>query len=99
VEISHVVVLMMVAMLFLEVIHLTLELILVNSGLFEPMAKLYVAVVAAFGAFALVSYICELSFPVFLGGYLLVYGVGALLHVPLFLGYLGPGRKRSHQLG
>ncbi len=94
VEISHTVVWMMIAMLFLESIHLTLELILVNSGLFEPIAKLYVGMVGALGAVALVSYLFKLSFSAFLGGYLLVYGVGAILHIPLFLLYLGPGREK-----
>ena len=89
VEISHAIVLMMVAMLFLELFQLTLEIILINSGLFEPMAKLYVTVVTALGTVALVSYLWELSFPLFLGMYVLVYGVGAILHVPLFLHYFG----------
>jgi hypothetical protein len=97
VEISQTIVLMMVAMLFLELIQLTLEVILINSGLFEPMAKLYVAVVTALGAVALVSYLCKLSFPLFVGAYVLVYGIGAILHVPLFLRYLGPSRTKSRQ--
>lgn len=99
VEISQTVVLMMVAMLFLQIIHLTLELILINSGFFEPMAKLYVTVVAALGAVALVTYLCKLAFPTFLGAYVLVYGLGAILHIPLFLRYLGPGQTKSRQLG
>jgi O-antigen/teichoic acid export membrane protein len=99
VEISQAIVLMMVAMLFLQVIHLTLEQILINAGLFEPMAKLYVTVVTALGAVALVSYLCKLAFPTFLGAYVLVYGVGAILHVPLFLRYLGPSRTKSRQRG
>ena len=99
VSISHAVVLMMVVMLFLEVIHFTLELILVNSGLFEPMAKLYVSVVAALGAVALVTYLTKLPFVVFLAVYVLVYGIGAVLHIPLFLRYLGPNRKKSLQPG
>jgi hypothetical protein len=90
---------MMVAMLFLELIQLTLEVILINSGLFEPMAKLYVTVVTALGTVALVSYLCKLSFPLFLGAYVLVYGIGAILHVPLFLRYLGPSRTKSRQPG
>jgi hypothetical protein len=97
VEISQAIVLMMVAMLFLELIQLTLEVILINSGLFQPMAKLYVAVVTALGTVALVSYLWKLSFPLFLGAYVLVYGIGAILHVPLFLAYLGPGRTKSRQ--
>jgi hypothetical protein len=99
VEISQTIVLMMVAMLFLELIQLTLEVILINSGLFEPMAKLYVTVVTALGTVALVSYLCKLSFPLFLGAYVLVYGIGAILHVPLFLRYLGPSRTKSRQPG
>ncbi|WP_024512537.1 hypothetical protein [Bradyrhizobium sp. ARR65] len=99
VEISQAIVLMMVAMLFLELIQLTLEVILINSGLFEPMAKLYVAVVTALGTVALVSYVWEVSFPVFLGAYVLVYGIGAILHVPLFLRYLGPSRAKPRRLG
>jgi hypothetical protein len=99
VEISQAIVLMMVAMLFLELIQLTLEVILINSGQFVPMAKLYVAVVTGLGTVALVSYLCKLSFPLFLGAYVLVYGIGALLHVPLFLRYLGPSRTKSRQLG
>ena len=90
---------MMVAMLFLQIIHLTLEQILINSGLFEPMAKLYVTMVTALGAVALVSYLGKLEFPTFLGAYVLVYGIGAILHVPLFLRYLGPSRTKSRQLG
>lgn len=97
VEISHTIVLMMVAMLFLELIQLTLEVILINSGLFEPMAKLYVTVVTALGVVALASYLYELGFPIFLAAYVLVYGIGAVLHVPLFLRYLGPGRTKSRQ--
>jgi O-antigen/teichoic acid export membrane protein len=99
VEISQAIVLMMVAMLFLQIIHLTLEQILINSGLFEPMAKLYVTMVTALGAVALVSYLGKLEFPTFLGAYVLVYGIGAILHVPLFLRYLGPSRTKSRQLG
>jgi O-antigen/teichoic acid export membrane protein len=99
VQISHAIVVMMVAMLFLELIQLTLEAILINSGLFEPMAKLYVAVVTALATVALVSYLGQLSFPLFLGGYVLVYGIGAILHVPLFLRYLGPNRTKSRQPG
>jgi hypothetical protein len=99
VEIGQAIVLMMVAMLFLELIQLTLEVILINSGLFEPMAKLYVTVVTALGTVALVVYLFKLSFPVFLGAYVLVYGVGAILHVPLFWHYLGPGRTKSRQPG
>ncbi|MBI5260647.1 MAG: hypothetical protein HY852_02370 [Bradyrhizobium sp.] len=97
VEISQAIVLMMVAMLFLELIQLTLEAILINSGLFEPMAKLYVAVVSALGTVALVSYLWAWSFPLFLGVYVLVYGIGAVLHVPLFLRYLGPSRAKSRR--
>lgn len=97
VEISQTIVLMMVAMLFLELIQLTLEVILINSGLFEPMAKLYATVLAALGAVALASYLLELAFPTFLGAYVLVYGIGAILHVPLFLRYLGPKRAKSRQ--
>lgn len=99
VEINQAIVLMMVAMLFLELIQLTLEVILVNSGLFEPMAKLYVSVVTALGTVALVSYLWNLSFPLFLGAYVVTYGIGAILHVPLFLRYLGPGRTKSRQSG
>jgi O-antigen/teichoic acid export membrane protein len=99
VEISQTIVLMMVAMLFLELIQLTLEVILINSGLFEPMAKLYATVVTALGVVALVSYLSELAFPTFLGAYVLVYGIGATLHVPLFLRYLGPSRAKSRQQG
>jgi O-antigen/teichoic acid export membrane protein len=92
VEISQAIVLMMVAMLFLELIQLTLEVILMNSGIFEPMAKLYVAVLTALGTVALASYLFQLSFPIFLAGYVLVYGIGAILHIRLFWRYLGPGR-------
>jgi O-antigen/teichoic acid export membrane protein len=95
VEISQAIVLMMVAMLFLELFQLTLEIILINSGLFEPMAKLYVTVVTALGTVALVSYLWELSFPLFLGMYVLVYGLGAILHVPLFLHYFGRQNRVS----
>jgi O-antigen/teichoic acid export membrane protein len=99
VEISQTIVLMMVAMLFLELIQLTLEIILINSGLFEPMARLYVIVLTALGAVALVSYLFKLTFPVFLGAYIVVYGIGAILHVPLFLRYLGPSQIKSRQPG
>jgi len=84
-------------MLFLELIQLTLEVILINSGLFQPMAKLYVAVLTALCTVALVSYLWKLSFLLFLGMYVLVYGIGAILHVPLFLRYLGPGRTKLRQ--
>jgi len=99
VDISQTIVLIMVAMLFLELIQLTLEVILINSGLFEPMAKLYVTVATALAALALVSYLCSLAFPTFLGAYVLIYGIGAILHVPLFLRYLGPSRTKSRQPG
>jgi hypothetical protein len=97
VEISQTIVLMMVAMLFLELIQLTLEVILINSGLFEPMAKLYVTILTALGAVALASHLFKLAFPTFLGAYVLVYGIGAIVHVPLFLRYLGPHRTKSRQ--
>ncbi|QHO71350.1 hypothetical protein ACH79_00590 [Bradyrhizobium sp. CCBAU 051011] len=97
VEISQAIVLMMVAMLFLQIIHLTLELILINFGFFEPMAKLYVAVVFLLTAVALASYLFKLAFPTFLGAYVLVYGISAVLHVPLFLRYVGPIRTMSRQ--
>jgi hypothetical protein len=58
-----------------------------------------VTVVTALGTVALVVYLFKLSFPVFLGAYVLVYGVGAILHVPLFWHYLGPGRTNSRQPG
>jgi O-antigen/teichoic acid export membrane protein len=99
VEISRTIVMMMVAMLFLELIQLTLEVILISSGLFEPMARLYVTVLTALGAVALASYLFQLAFPTFLGAYVVVYGIGAILHVPLFLRYLGPGRTKSCQPG
>jgi hypothetical protein len=99
VKISETIVLLMVAMLFLELIQLTLEVILINSGLFEPMARLYGTILAALGTVALVSYLFKLAFPAFLGGYVLVYGIGAILHVPLFLRYLGPSRIESRQPG
>jgi hypothetical protein len=51
--------------------------------------------VTALGTVALVSYLWELSFPLFLGMYVLVYGVGAILHVPLFLHYLGRQNRVS----
>jgi hypothetical protein len=89
----------MVAMLFLELIQLTLEVILISSGLFEPMARLYVTVLTALGVVALASYLFQLAFPTFLGAYVVVYGIGAILHVPLFLRYLGPGRTKSCQPG
>lgn len=95
VEIGHTVVLMMVVMLFLELIQLTLEVILINTGLFRPMAKLYVAVLTALGTVAIGSYLFKLSFPLFLGTYVLVYGVGAILHIPLFLRHLGRAKSRQ----
>ena len=99
VEISRAIVLMMVAMIFLQLIAQTLEVILINSGFFEPMAKLYVAVATALGLVALVSYLCGTSFDLFLGAYVLLYGIFAILHIPLFLRYLGPSRIKSRQPG
>jgi hypothetical protein len=98
VEISQAIVLMMVAMLFLLLIHVTLEAVLINSGLFEPMAKLSLGVLTALGTVALVSYLFKFSFPLFLGAYVLVYGIGVILLVPLFLRHLGPGRAKLRQL-